>query len=102
VQSLSIAKGRQAIRQLAQVMRNTTGNLPSLPGVFPDYAAPIVRNAPDGVRELAMARWVMPTPFLPLKGRKFDQCSQRRLATLATVAWRREPMRRTVHELFRE
>jgi putative SOS response-associated peptidase YedK len=72
VQSLSIAKGRQAIRQLAQVMRNTTGNLPSLPGVFPDYAAPIVRNAPDGVRELAMARWVMPTPFLPLKGRKFD------------------------------
>jgi hypothetical protein len=32
-------------------MRDTTGNLPLLPGIFPDYAAPIVRNAPDGVRD---------------------------------------------------
>jgi hypothetical protein len=29
-----------------------------LPGVFPDYPVPIVRNAPDGVRELTM-RWGM-------------------------------------------
>jgi putative SOS response-associated peptidase YedK len=36
------------------------GNLPPLPGIFPDYLAPIVRNAPDGVRELTMARWGMP------------------------------------------
>ena len=42
-------------------MRDTTGNLPRLPGVFPDYMAPIVRNAPDGVRELTMARWGMPS-----------------------------------------
>jgi putative SOS response-associated peptidase YedK len=42
-------------------MRDTTGNLPPLPGVFPDYLAPIVRNAPDGVRELVMARWGMPS-----------------------------------------
>ena len=41
-------------------MRDTTGNLPPLPGVLPDYLAPIVRNAPDIVRELAMARWGMP------------------------------------------
>jgi hypothetical protein len=32
------------------------GNMPPLPGVFPDYAAPIVRNTADG-RELTMARW---------------------------------------------
>jgi putative SOS response-associated peptidase YedK len=31
-------------------------------GVFPDYLAPIARNATDGVRELAMARWGMPGP----------------------------------------
>src|ERR1700757_2871772 len=42
-------------------MRDTTGNLPPLPGVFPDYMAPIVPNAPDGVRELMMARWGMPS-----------------------------------------
>jgi putative SOS response-associated peptidase YedK len=42
--------------------RETTGNLPPLPGIFPDYMAPVVRNAPDGVRELAMLRWGMPGP----------------------------------------
>jgi putative SOS response-associated peptidase YedK len=30
--------------------------------VFPDYPAPIVRNAPDGVRELMLARGPMPSP----------------------------------------
>lgn len=43
-------------------MRDLTGNLPPMPGVFPDYAAPIVRNGPDGVRELMLARWGMPGP----------------------------------------
>jgi putative SOS response-associated peptidase YedK len=30
-------------------------------GVFPDYPAPVVRNA-GGERELAMMRWGMPPP----------------------------------------
>jgi len=47
-------------------MRDIVGNLPVLPGIFPDYAAPIVRSAPDGVRELAMARWGMPSSHLAL------------------------------------
>jgi putative SOS response-associated peptidase YedK len=42
-------------------MRDTTGNLPPMPGVIPDYMAPIVRNAPEGVRELMKARWGMPS-----------------------------------------
>jgi putative SOS response-associated peptidase YedK len=67
----SITKGQQAIRQLARAMLDRTGNLPPLPGVFPDYAAPIVRNQPDG-RELTMARWGMPSPFYALKGRNSD------------------------------
>jgi putative SOS response-associated peptidase YedK len=33
-----------------------------MPGIFPDFLAPIVRNAPDGVRELTRARWGMPGP----------------------------------------
>ncbi len=53
----SHTKGPQAIRDLARAMRDTTGNLPPLPSIFPDYLAPIVRNAPDDVRELTMARW---------------------------------------------
>jgi len=44
-------------------MRDQTGKLPPLSGIFPDYPAPVVRNAPDGVRELTMAqsesRWAL-------------------------------------------
>lgn len=57
----SQTKGQQAIIELTRAMRDRTGNLPSQPGVFPDYTAPIVRNAPDGKRELMMARWGMPS-----------------------------------------
>jgi hypothetical protein len=58
----SVTKSQTAIVQASRAMRDTTGNLPPLPGIFPDYLAPVVRNAPDGVRELCMARWGMPCP----------------------------------------
>src|SRR5450755_4163569 len=57
----SETKGQEAIRTAARVMRDVTGNPPTFPGIFPDYSAPIVRNAPDGVRELSTARWGMPS-----------------------------------------
>lgn len=57
----SLTKGQAAIIALTRAMRDTTGNLPPLPGIFPDYKAPVVRNAPDGVRELTMLRWGMPS-----------------------------------------
>jgi putative SOS response-associated peptidase YedK len=66
-----MTKGQQAIRELARVMTDRTGNLPPLPGIFPDYAAPIVRNQAEG-RELTMARWGMPSPVFALKGRNSD------------------------------
>ena len=36
-----------------------SGNLPPMPGIYPDYPAPIVRTGSG--RELAMARWGMPS-----------------------------------------
>jgi putative SOS response-associated peptidase YedK len=60
--SYSLTKGQAAIIALTHAMRDGTGNLPPMPGIFPDYMAPIVRNAPDGVRELMLARWGMPSP----------------------------------------
>jgi putative SOS response-associated peptidase YedK len=57
----SQTKGQAAIIALTRAMRDTTGNLPPMPGIYPDYRAPIVRNAPDGVRELMLARWGMPS-----------------------------------------
>src|SRR4051812_33550183 len=68
----SLTKGQQAIRELARAMRDSTGNLPPMPGIFPDYPAPIVRTGADGIRELAMARWGMPSPAFALVGRKSD------------------------------
>jgi putative SOS response-associated peptidase YedK len=58
----SVTKGQTAIVELTRAMRDQTGNLPPMPGVFPHYLAPIVCNAPDGVRELTLARWGMPGP----------------------------------------
>jgi len=57
----SMTRNQDAIRAIARAMRDQTGNRPPMPGIFPDYPAPIVRNAPDGVRELALARWGMPS-----------------------------------------
>ncbi len=68
----SVTKGQDAIRQIAKAMRDTTGNLPPLPAIFPDTPAPVVRTAGDGVRELTMMRWGMPSPAFALKGRKTD------------------------------
>ena len=58
----SMTRNVDAIRRLfgVDVAHDHTGNLPSLPGIFPDYPAPIVRNGGDG-RELVMARWGMPS-----------------------------------------
>jgi putative SOS response-associated peptidase YedK len=67
----SVTKGQAAIREMARAMLDRIGNLPPQPGIFPDYAAPIVRNGPDG-RELVMARWGMPSPLFALKGRNSD------------------------------
>jgi putative SOS response-associated peptidase YedK len=39
------------------------GNLAPMPGVFPDYPAPVIRNAGTGDEaELVMMRWGMPPP----------------------------------------
>ena len=58
----SLTKSQAAIREWIRAMRDTTGNLPPMPGIFPDMLAPIVRTGSDGQRELVMARWGMPSP----------------------------------------
>ena len=69
----SMTKPQQAIRELSRAMRDTTGNLPPMSDVFPDYSAPIVRTGTDGIRELVKARWGMPSPVFALQGRKVDK-----------------------------
>ncbi len=67
-----VTTNQEAIRRLFPGgLHDRAGNMPPLPGVFPDYMAPIVRNA-EGGRELVMARWGMPSPRFVLNGKKTD------------------------------
>lgn len=119
----SVTKGQTAIVELTRALRDKTGNLPPYPGVFPDFEAPIVRTAPDGVRELTRARWGMPTPTnfrmdavrkkaakLGAKGETYDsrkcsargairrhQHSQRRQQALDPLDSRRASLRGSIH-----
>lgn len=67
----SFTKGPGAIHEFLDAVTNVAGNLQPQPGIFPDYSAPIIRNTPSG-RELAMARWGLPSPAFALKGRNSD------------------------------
>jgi putative SOS response-associated peptidase YedK len=60
VQSVFDHHNQAAISALFRVVNRYVGNLASMPGVFPDYKAPIVRTGAEG-RELATARWGMPS-----------------------------------------
>src|SRR6266404_6093395 len=57
----SITTNQAAIIALFRVINRYVGNLPPMPGVYPDFPAPVVRNTEAG-RELSMMRWGMPPP----------------------------------------
>jgi putative SOS response-associated peptidase YedK len=57
----SITTNQEAIRRLFGVTVDSAGNLASMPGVFPDYEAPVVRSQ-AGQREFIKMRWGMPPP----------------------------------------
>lgn len=65
----NVTTAKQAIIDFARATRDCAKwNEPSLQ-IYPNYRAPVVRNAPDGARELAMLHWGMPTPPQFVKGK---------------------------------
>jgi len=80
-------RSQREIMEAAEASVDRTGNLPRLPSIFPDYAAPIVRNSAEG-RELVMARWGMPSPPYALKGHKTDH-GVTNIRNLHSPHWRR-------------
>ena len=48
------------MRRLFRVRHDRAGNLPSLPDIFPDQLAPVVRMDRDGERAMEMMRWGFP------------------------------------------
>jgi putative SOS response-associated peptidase YedK len=57
----SITTNQAAIAALFRVINRFVGNLAPMPGVFPDYPAPVIRNS-GGELEMTMMRWGMPPP----------------------------------------
>jgi putative SOS response-associated peptidase YedK len=58
-------KSQAEVRDVAKAMVDRAGNMPSLPAIFPNRKAPVVRALPSGERELLMMRWGFPAPHLP-------------------------------------
>ena len=57
----SITTNQAAIINLFRVINRYVGNLAPMPGVFPDYPAPVIRNTDTGT-EMTLMRWGMPPP----------------------------------------
>lgn len=69
----AMRKGRAEAARLARAMTDRNNNQPPMPGVFPDYAAPIIRNGAEGGREMVDVRWGMPSSKKAL----FDAAAKR-------------------------
>ena len=57
----SITTNQAAIAALFRVINRYVGNLAPMPGVFPDYPAPVISNTEAGT-EMTLMRWGMPPP----------------------------------------
>ncbi|NHN89958.1 MULTISPECIES: SOS response-associated peptidase [Acetobacter] len=83
----SMTAPQEAIRRRARALVDRTGNLPSMPAIWPDTAAPVVRQGAEG-RELTLARWGMPSPAFALRGHKVDR-GVTNIRNLSSAHWRR-------------
>ena len=75
-----------------EVYEDLVGNLPPMAGIFPDYAAPIIRpriagGTPQGW-QLTRARWGMPTPQVFLEGKRTDP-GVTNIRNVGSPHWRR-------------
>src|SRR3954452_24322022 len=57
----SVTTNQAAIIALFRVINRYVGNLPPMPGVFPNYPAPVIRNTGDGC-EMTLRRGGVPPP----------------------------------------
>lgn len=58
----SMTRSQEAMRRLFGIGRDSTGNLPAMPAIFPDQMAPVIIAGQDGERALGLMRWGLPGP----------------------------------------
>ena len=83
----SLIRPQSEIGKAFDIEHDDTGNLPPLPGIFPNTTAPVIRMR-EGARALSMMRWGMPSPAFALKGRKVDP-GVTNVRNTASPHWRR-------------
>ncbi len=83
----SLTSTQSAIADLVNLWRDDTGNLPEMPGIYPDYPAPVITQDTGG-RVMQMMRWGMPSPAFALKGKKTDK-GVTNVRNTASPHWRR-------------
>lgn len=54
-------RGQAAIRAIRRGLQDRIGNMPPLPGIYPDQEAPVIRRH-RGEEEMVMMRWGFPPP----------------------------------------
>jgi hypothetical protein len=79
--------------------RDNSGNVPLLPGIFPDQMAPVVRMC-DGERELIQMRWSFPPTTEGRQSARHER-PQRIISVLAGLAQAAAPLPRAAHQLQR-
>jgi putative SOS response-associated peptidase YedK len=57
----AMTKSRDESAKLARAMSDRNHNQPPIPGIYPNYAAPIILGGDDGAREMRDASWGMPS-----------------------------------------
>jgi putative SOS response-associated peptidase YedK len=99
----SITTNQAAIVALFRVINRYVGNLPPMPGVFPDCPAPVVRNA-GSESEMVLMRWGMPPPPRARRLSRHEcigrdqSCAERETGLLRKCAIR--PTVRAQHPIF--
>ena len=72
----AIMKSRAELTGWADAAIDRNNNQPPMPGVYPDYPAPIVTRTEDGARELRDVRWGLPSPkkvLIEAAGKRADK-----------------------------
>ena len=96
----NITTSQDAIREWTRALRDIMGNLEPSVDIYPNMPGPVVRNAPDGVRELMMARWGHARAAAVWRCSD-HQHTQHQEPALACVAPAGKPLRRPIHFVLR-
>ena len=93
-----------AVAEVGEDLIDTAGNLPPMAGIYPDYAAPIIRAPPNGGWQLTPA--LGHADAASIFGRQAhrsgrDEYPQRRLVALEALAWGGTSLPRAIHQFCR-